>query len=197
MGVPGMQDLRDWLADHWVAAAGFMAAALLAVAPVILLPALTFLIFLHSPAYMLHQVEEHTGGRFQRFANERIFGGEEALTIAAILVINLPLVWGVNLLALYAAYAFGPAWGLVASYLMLVNAITHLAAAMRFRAYNPGLATSILVFLPLSLVTIWGVGWSSGIAPHLVGAIVSIAVHAAIVVWVVRRSRRLLRSRPL
>lgn len=192
-----MPRLRGWLACHWVVAAGFMAAALVAVVPVMSLPGLTLLIYLHSPVYMLHQVEEHAGGRFQRFANERVFGGRDALTIAAILVINLPLVWGVNLLALYAAYALGAAWGLVAAYLMLVNALTHVATFVRFRAYNPGLVTAVLTFLPLGSATVWGVGWRSGLAPHAVGAFLSILIHAGIVVSVVRRCRsqgRLIRA---
>lgn len=65
-----------------------MAASLVAAAPVIPLSILPFLIFLHSPAYMVHQVEEHTGGRFRRFAIENIFGGRDALTVTAILVVT-------------------------------------------------------------------------------------------------------------
>ena len=100
-----MQYLENWLAGRWVAAAGFMAVSLLALLPLMLAafePALV-LIFLHSPAYMLHQVEEHADDRFRAFVNQRVFGGREALSVAAVLVINLPLVWGLNLAALYAA----------------------------------------------------------------------------------------------
>lgn len=155
-----MQDLKMWLTSRWVAAAGFMAAALVAVLPLLYaayaLPLV--LIFLHSPGYMLHQVEEHTGDRFRTFVNQRIFGGREALSVAAVLVINVPVVWGLNLAALYAAYLWGAGYGLVAPYAMLLNGITHIVAAVRFRCYNPGLATSLVVFLPLSLWTIFAVG---------------------------------------
>lgn len=186
-----MPKLRDWLADHWIVGAGFMAAALLTVAPVLGLPPMVSLIFLHSPVYMLHQVEEHAGGRFQAFANQRIFGGLEALTVTAILIINLPLVWGVNLLALYTACAFGAAWGLVAPYLLLVNGLSHLAASVRLRMYNPGLITSLLLFLPLSMTTIWKVGLTGGFEPQVIGAVLSIVVHVAIIAAIVRRYRSL------
>lgn len=109
-----MLKLQAWLADYWVIGAGFMAASLIAAAPIVALPLPVFLIFLHSPVYMVHQVEEHTGDRFRKFANEHVFGGRDALTVASVLVTNLPFVWGINLLALYAAFLWGPAWGLVA-----------------------------------------------------------------------------------
>ncbi len=77
-----MQSLNTWLTSRWVAAAGFMAATLLAILPLVqaayALPLV--LIFLHSPGYMLHQVEEHTGDRFRTFVNQRLFGGRNALS---------------------------------------------------------------------------------------------------------------------
>src|SRR5262245_51651368 len=97
--------IKSWLETHWVAGALFMASALL-----LLLPtgagggAAMLLIYLASPIYMLHQIEEHTGDRFRQFVNRTVFGGVEALTVSDVLWINLPGVWGMNLLALYAAH---------------------------------------------------------------------------------------------
>jgi len=187
-----MQHLQNWLAGRWVAAAGFMAVSLLALLPLMLAafePALV-LIFLHSPAYMLHQVEEHTDDRFRAFVNQRVFGGREALSVAAVLVINLPLVWGLNLAALYAAYIWGDGYGLVAPYAMLLNGIIHIASAVRFRGYNPGLATSAVIFLPLSLWTIFAVG-PVGLVFHLAALVLAILIHAFIVADVLLRIRRL------
>lgn len=186
-----MRELPVWLADRWVAGAGFMAAALIATAPVLPLPLPVFLIFLHSPFYMVHQVEEHTDDRFRRFVNENVFAGRDALGVAAVLVINLPLVWGVNLLALYAAVAWGPAWGLVAPYVMLVNALAHVATSARLRKYNPGLVTGTILFLPLSLFTIWTIGWTGGVFPQLAGAASAILLHAGIIAAVTTRNRSL------
>ncbi|RUX04937.1 HXXEE domain-containing protein [Mesorhizobium sp. M2A.F.Ca.ET.037.01.1.1] len=189
-----MLKLQRWLADYWVVGAGFMAASLVAVAPVVPLPLPVFLIFLHSPVYMVHQVEEHTGDRFRKFANEHVFGGRDALTVASVLVINLPFVWGINLLALYAALLWGPAWGLVAPYVMIVNALAHLVTSARLRKYNPGLVTSALLFLPLSVVTIWTIGRTAGLLPHLIGAALAVLLHLAIIALVTARYRTLVAS---
>ncbi|MFG1359173.1 HXXEE domain-containing protein [Xanthobacter pseudotagetidis] len=187
-----MKDLKLWLASRWVAAAGFMAAALLAILPLLHAAyALPFvLIFLHSPGYMLHQVEEHSGDRFRTFVNQRIFGGRDALSVAAVLVINIPVVWGLNLAALYAAYLWGAGYGLVAPYAMLVNGITHIGAALRLRCYNPGLGTALFVFLPLSLWTIFAVG-PVGASFHYAALGLAIALHALIIANVLARVRRL------
>lgn len=186
-----MLRLQAWLADYWVVGAGFMAASLIAVAPIVSLSLPVFLIFLHSPFYMVHQVEEHTGDRFRKFANENVFGGRDALTVASVLIINLPFVWGINLLALYAAFLWGPAWGLVAPYVMIVNALAHLVTSARLRKYNPGLVTSIVLFLPLSVATIWTIGRTAGLVPQLIGAALAILLHLAIIAVVTARYRSL------
>jgi hypothetical protein len=185
--------LRLWLASHWVAGAGFMAGALIAFAPLLAatvsLPLL--LIFLHSPVYMVHQLEEHTGDRFRAFVNRRIFGGRDALTVTDVLVINLPLVWGLNLAALYAAFLWGPGFGLVAPYAMLVNALAHLGGAARLKAYNPGLVTAIIMFLPLSLVTLWLIGGLPGVTTgqHLAALALALLLHVMIILVVLWRLR--------
>jgi hypothetical protein len=189
-----MGTLKAWLADHWVAAAGFMAGALLALAPLLVrtisLPLV--LIFLCSPAYMIHQVEEHTKDRFRRFFNQRLFGGREALTVADVLVVNLPLVWGLNLAALYAALAWGDGHGLVAPYALIVNALVHIAAAVRLRIYNPGLVTAVLLFIPLGAVSIVVIGREPGVGLgyHLAALAIAVLLHVAIVAWVLVRLPR-------
>lgn len=186
-----MQNLKLWLTGRWVAAAGFMAAALLAVCPLLYatyaLPLV--LVFLHSPGYMIHQIEEHSEDRFRTFVNKRIFGGRDALSVTAVLVINLPVVWGLNLAALYAAYFWGAGWGLVAPYAMLLNGITHIGASVRFRSYNPGLVSSLLLFLPLSLWTIFLIG-PVGVAYHVAGLGLAIVLHVTIIATVLSRLRR-------
>ncbi|WP_206030272.1 HXXEE domain-containing protein [Roseomonas sp. AR75] len=183
--------LTAWLTGRWVAAAGFMAAALLAILPLLhaayALPLV--LIFLHSPGYMLHQVEEHAGDRFRSFVNRRIFGGRNALSAEAVLVINIPVVWGLNLAALHAAWAWGDGFGLVAPYAMLVNAVTHIGAALRFRCYNPGLLTSVVLFLPLGLWTLFAIGpVESGF--RVAGLGLALLLHLLIVAHVLLRLRR-------
>lgn len=181
--------MKDWLARVWVSGAGFMAGALLLVAPLVAGAGWGVLaIFLASPVYMLHQIEEHAGDRFRSYVNSVVFGGAEALTVGDVLWINLPGVWGLNLLALYAAWLAGPGWGLAAAYLILVNGIAHLGMAARFRSYNPGLATGALIFIPFGLSTAMAVPASA--AQHLLALGIAIAVHLAIMVRVRRNVAR-------
>lgn len=186
-----MRDITTWLSGRWVAGAGFMVLALLAILPLLkaafALPLV--LIFLHSPGYMLHQVEEHSGDRFRTFVNQRIFGGRNVLSTAAVLVINMPLVWGLNMTALYAAWMCGPGFGLVSPYAMLVNALIHISAALRLRCYNPGLATSLLLFLPLSVWTLIETGPVAA-RFHLAGLGIAIILHLLIIGYLLLRARR-------
>lgn len=183
------------LYDHWVTAALLMAILLLLLAPLLALswslPRL--LIYLLSPAYMLHQVEEHMGDRFRTFVNQHVFGGYEALTPESILVINLPGVWGVNLICLYAAALWGIGWGLAGTYLVLLNALGHLGGAAAAKGYNPGLWTALAIFLPLGGFSLWTIASQPGVTvtQHAVGLAVAIAIHAAIIVFAKIRASRL------
>jgi hypothetical protein len=179
----------DYLESRWVAAAAFMAAALILCLPLVcgVWPLGLTLIFLHSPGYMIHQVEEHAYDRFRTFVNQRAFNGREALTVADVLRVNIGVVWGLNFVALYLARFVDLGWALVAPYLMLVNAVTHIAGAVRFGGYNPGLVTSVVIFLPLGGATLWIV--HGDLAQHAVGFGGSLAIHAAIVIGAMRRAR--------
>lgn len=179
-----------WLLRQWQYA-GFLTGIIL----LVLLPLwasetglVLALVYLQLPLYMLHQLEEHAGDRFRRFVNDRMAGGRDALTPRATLVINVVGVWVVDLIVLYLAFFVNPGLGLIAVYLSVVNAIVHLAAAIALRAYNPGLWTAILLFLPLgvwSLYVLTSAG--AGIWEHALGLIVAVALHAMIVVHVRRR----------
>jgi hypothetical protein len=140
---------------------------------------------------MLHQVEEHAADRFRRFVNLHVGHGREALTTAAVVWINIPGVWGVNLAALYLAWFVHVGFGLIAAYTMLVNAITHIGAAARFREYNPGLGTAVVLFLPLSLWALWVLAHTPGVGAlhQVIRVAVAVLIHAAIVVHALRRAR--------
>jgi len=176
--------MAGWLAQNWVSGALVMAVVLLALTPLLwrAFPLTLILIYLHSPAYMLHQVEEHRGDRFRTFVNQRMFGGIEALTTEAVLWINLPGVWGINLVAFLAAWHYRPALGLVAPYMVLVNAVGHILSGIAFRGYNPGLWTSLILFLPLGSFTLWKISHLRGtsILHHMIGLGCALATHAII-----------------
>ncbi|MGD9923135.1 MAG: HXXEE domain-containing protein, partial [Pseudorhodoplanes sp.] len=104
--------------------------------------------------YMVHQTEEHLWpGGFRQFTNDHIFHSGRAdwpVTEGGVALVNIGFVWlPVALAALFP----GPLrWvGLAWIGLTLVNAVIHIATSIRFRIYNPGLATSVLLFLPYSI----------------------------------------------
>lgn len=105
--------------------------------------------------YMIHQIEEHLWpGGFRQFANARVFksGNDNwPVTEGGVALVNVGYVW---LPILLAALFPGPLrWlGLGWVGLTLINGISHIATSIRFKVYNPGLITSIVLFLPF---TIW------------------------------------------
>jgi hypothetical protein len=105
--------------------------------------------------YLAHQVEEHLWpGGFRQFTNAHIFRSSSddwPVSVGGVTLVNVGFVW--LPLALAILWPGPLRWvGLAWIGLTLVSAITHIVASLRFRAYNPGLVTAILLFLPF---TIW------------------------------------------
>lgn len=105
--------------------------------------------------YMVHQIEEHLWpGGFRQFANARVFRSHNddwPVSEGGVALVNVGYIWLPILLAVMFP---GPLrWlGLGWVGLTLINGISHIATSIRFRLYNPGLITSIVLFLPF---TIW------------------------------------------
>ena len=94
-------------------------------------------------------------------------------------------MWGVDLAAIYVAWAFGCWAGLVAGYLAAVNSLLHLGPALARREYNPGLVTAVVLLLPLGTSCVLLAG--AGLGPHLMGLLLALGVHAVVVIHVARR----------
>ena len=187
--------LKIWFYRNWMYA-GFVAGLfLLAVLPLFAggWSSAMVAVFLQLPVYMLHQVEEHAGDRFRRFMNTRIAGVPNALTTAAVVVVNVPILWGVDLAAIYLARYVAIGWGLIAIYLTLVNAMLHIVAAGVLRAYNPGLVSAVLLFLPVGIWGLVAVAAAPGVTvvQHVVALVFAVAVHAVLAVHVLRRAHAL------
>ncbi|MEM9345771.1 MAG: HXXEE domain-containing protein [Planctomycetota bacterium] len=113
--------------------------------------------------YIAHQFEEHwfdVFGQYYAFyqsVNALLAGvlgqeaeGFEVLTPLSIFVINTSLVWLVGFTAIqFSATTRFPA--LAMNGIILVNAGTHLLAAIAKQAYNPGTLTSVILFIPFSI----------------------------------------------
>lgn len=102
-------------------------------------------------------------------------------------------VWGVIFVSILLCRFFSPGYGTIATDLCLVNALTHAQLAVRRREYNPGLRTALLLFVPFGgagLYIVSTLGHAT-IAQQTAGALVAIAIHAGIVVYVQRRKTML------
>jgi hypothetical protein len=151
-------------------------------------------IFLLLPIYMLHQYEEHDADRFRLYINRMVGHGEEVLTPAAVFVINIGAVWILDVVVIYLAWDVDLGLGLIAVYLMLINALVHIAGAIRSRSYNPGLVTAVVLFLPFGGYAWWRIE-ASGVptaGEHVLGLAVGAAVHAIIVGYTLRRRSALM-----
>ncbi|MBD2327122.1 HXXEE domain-containing protein [Alkalinema sp. FACHB-956] len=189
------------LVSFWVYGGALAAILLLLLSPLLARnwSMLMLATFLHLPIYMIHQLEEHDQDRFRTFFNQTICQGHDALSKTAVFVTNVPGVWLVITAALYAASAAHPGWCLVAVYLVLVNAFVHIAHAILFRRYNPGLGTALLLFLPLGCYTLWLVHHtqSATLLHHAAGVTSAVLIHLAILLHVQRRVRDLQRQQSI
>jgi hypothetical protein len=181
------------LVVNWVYG-GFLAGLLILLITPILArgwPPALLATFLCLPAYMLHQYEEHDNDRFRRFVNSNFGNGRKILSLLAVLLINVPGVWGVIAVAFWLAALFNPGFGLIAAYLLLLNAAIHILSAAFLRGYNPGLVTGILFFVPLGawcIIAVQQTGFGSAWM-HLIGLLAAIGIHAAIAIPVILVAR--------
>lgn len=181
------------LVGNWVYG-GFLAGLLvLLITPILARnwPPALLATFLCLPAYMLHQYEEHDNDRFRAYFNQTFGKGREVLSLWAVFLINVPGVWGVIAIAFWLASSHNPGFGLIAAYLLLLNAAIHIVSSAALRGYNPGLVTAVLFFVPLGswcVIAIQRSG-SGSVWMHLIGAGAAIGIHAAIAIPVALAAR--------
>lgn len=182
---------QAFLGEHWMKLGTFIAPVLLFMAfatrtadQPLRASDVSLSATLMAAAYMAHQFEEHwidlLGREYPLRAalNQALtaaFGAEasEAMTPEAIFYINTSAVWLIAFLAIWSAPAHVfPALAMAG--VIIVNGLAHIVAAMLSGAYNPGLFTSVVLFLPLSLIFYRAV---------LVGGLASPIAVAAGVLW--------------
>lgn len=102
-------------------------------------------------AVFLHQLEEWFGG-FVGWVDQTVgldLGPERFLTVNAVGLVAFTA-------GILAAVSFpGAAWfaGSLAT-LMVVNGVAHLVGSLVYGTYSPGVATGLLLFVPLGLVVL-------------------------------------------
>ncbi|MEM9030444.1 MAG: HXXEE domain-containing protein [Pseudomonadota bacterium] len=159
---------HEFLVSHWMKVGTFAAPVLLLVStasnssrPRLSDPRFASILLL--VAYLAHQFEEHwidvLGNQyaFHGYVNALVRGaiGTDDLSVApltpmSIFVINTSLVWLVGVIAILRARThWFPVFTMAA--IALVNGATHIIGSIVTFAYNPGLLTSVLLFLPLPI----------------------------------------------
>ncbi len=126
-----------------------------------------------------------------------MIGHGDVLTPIATFWINSLLVWLLDIVAIYLACFVDLSLGLIAIYLPMLNAFGHIVSAIVKRQYNPGLCTSIFIFLPVGLVSTYLVSRAAGshLHDHLLALGVAIVVHGTIIAHVRRRISQLARPK--
>ncbi len=132
-------------------------------------------------AYLLHQFEEHgvdalgNSYAFQASANGLLgpilgcgSGTECPLTVDAIFWANTLLVWWPYGLAIVVGTERRFMVVSVAG-LTLANALAHLVPAIVFGAYNPGLVSALLLFVPAGIATVWTARRVWGVSRNAIG----------------------------
>jgi hypothetical protein len=171
----------DWFLHNWSRAALPLAVVIGVLSPLVFkaygLTAL--LVVLHLVIYMVHQYEEHAQGKFKAFANQLLAGGQPKIGDAPIFWVNIVGVWGVYLVVIYGAIGVNPALGLISAYTTVVNGLLHVIAYVVTRRYNPGLITSVLLFLPVGAYTVFVISQlpATTSADHMLGLGAAILVH--------------------
>ncbi len=186
--------LYNWFVDNWAKASLPLSILLFLISPFIYqgIGLAAFLVFLTLPFYMLHQFEEHARGQFKVFVNKTIGRGREVLTDKAIFRVNVLGVWLGTIVVLYLCVYVSLIWGLLAGYMVALNGIMHIVTSIRMRRYNPGLLTSVVVFLPLGVYIIYVITKASGAGwlYNVIFLVVTMLLHAMILINVQRQRRR-------
>ena len=160
---------QDFMVEHWMKVGAFVAPILLFMAfrqrganRSNLFGDVSLMASVFAAAYLLHQVEEHwvdlLGREYPLYdtlnrlianvAGDDKFG---VMTPQALFYINAGTVWTIAFLAILASPRLVfPALAMAA--LMFVNAVAHIVVGIVQFGYNSGLATSIILFLPLTLL---------------------------------------------
>lgn len=187
----GEYRLGPWIVENWSRMALPFAVLALCSLPLFSGAGSRPLILLYTllPAYMIHQYEEHAHGRFVEFFNSTIGKGHEVLTKVSAFWINILEVWVLFLVSFYLAKYLALGFALIPVYTTVFNALTHVIASAALRRYNPGLYTSVLLFVPwgIFLLVYFNRMISHDLLFNAVGLLTAIAGHALIVVYALRR----------
>ena len=105
---------------------------------------------------LLHIVEEFLfPGGFRAWYQSYRPEIASSLTVRFLIIINAILIIVSIIPILMGTTQYGVAFWLTIVAILFSNALFHIVAGFRSKAYNPGLITSLLLYLPLSIFGYW------------------------------------------
>jgi hypothetical protein len=139
-------------------------------------------------AYLIHVTEEYLGGKALQTATDANLKGVN-LTASQFIIIN-GIAFLLFLFLIFLAQKFKfPDWLLVClATVMFINAISHTISTVVRAQYNPGLITGLLIFLPLGVLTLFGLKARMSAQRYLTAMVVGIATHAVVTLLALRGS---------
>ncbi len=102
-------------------------------------------------------------------------------------------MWLLFLVSFYLAKYVALGIAFVPIYLTIINGLTHVIAGIALRRYNPGLYTSLLLFFPWGFFLLIYFGGITGfnLLFNGIGLLAAVIGHAIIVVYALKRRRKL------
>ncbi|MDP2796601.1 MAG: HXXEE domain-containing protein [Methanoregula sp.] len=150
------------------------------------------------PVYFVHQCEEYVWpGGFMEMLSQRFSGTSGANPAVPVLSprsaywINVGIIWVLFPASVVAAMTVSPAWGLWVPCFTVLNGMSHVVAAIQDRRYNPGLAASLALNIPVgtaAIIVLAGAGIGSA-AAWAASILIAIGFMALIAGYAVYRSR--------
>ncbi|MDR0830574.1 MAG: HXXEE domain-containing protein [Prevotellaceae bacterium] len=186
-----------WFIENWYKSTFFLAIYSLLFIFLFILPKdfALFLIWLHVPVYLLHETEEFVfPGGFPDIMTEMFIGKGKEVPLAikrAGFWINIPfIVIGFPFVATLATL-LGVSFGLYVVYFTLIATIPHFIQVIRTKKlYNPGLAASVFLNLPVSIFTLYYLN-SKGLVSNwanIIGFVVAFVAMAGPMVFQLKKA---------
>ena len=190
----------SWLHTHWQYGTPFLAVYTTFFLLVFVYPLGTplFLVWACLPVYFVHQCEEYLWpGGFMAMLSQRFAGKSGADPVVPVLSpreaywINVGTIWVLFPASAVAAMTISPAWGLWVPCFTVLNGMSHVIAAIQERRYNPGLAASLFLNIPVgtaAIIVLIGAGIGSAGA-WAASLLIAVGFMAFIAGYAVYRSR--------
>jgi len=195
-----IKTISDWLYSSWPYALPFLAVYSLMFIFLFVYPLTlpVFLIWLCIPVYFIHEFEEYVyPGGFDEYTNQilqRHSGLDDdqcVLTPRAAYWINVGIIWFLFPLSAVLSTIYAPGFGVWVAWLTVVNGVLHIFQALQSRGYNPGLAASIFLNVPVGIAAVIVLAGVVPIWIVIISLLIAVILMAVIIVHCMARIRHL------